>query len=57
LAAATILRGAARRAVAAACVLAVTDVPAPEGMRRVDPDELERFGLRLGEVGYAALAG
>jgi hypothetical protein len=48
---------AARRAVIAACVLAVTDVPAPDGMRRVDPDQLERFGLRLGEVGYAALAG
>ena len=55
--AATILQVAARRAVTAACVLAVTDVPAPDGMRRVDPDQLERFGLRLGEVGYAALAG
>jgi uridine phosphorylase len=55
--AATILQVAARRGVTAACVLAVTDVPAPEGTRRVDPDGLERFGLRLGEVGYAALAG
>ena len=55
--AATILQVAARRSVTAACVLTVTDVPAPDGMRRVDPDELERFGLRLGEVGYAALTG
>jgi uridine phosphorylase len=55
--AATILQVAARRGVAAACVLAVTDVPAPGGTRRVDPEGLERFGLRLGEVAYAALAG
>jgi uridine phosphorylase len=54
--AATILQVAARRGVTAACVLAVTDVPAPEGTRRVDPEGLERFSLRLGEVGYAALA-
>jgi uridine phosphorylase len=55
--AATILQVAARRDVTAACVLAVTDVPAAGGTRRVDPEELERCGLRLGEVGYAALAG
>jgi purine-nucleoside phosphorylase len=55
--AATILQVASRRGVTAACVLAVTDVPAPEGTRRVDSEGLERFGLRLGEVGYAALAG
>jgi uridine phosphorylase len=54
---ATILQVAARRGATAACVLAVTDVPAPGGTRRVDPEELERVGLRLGEVGYAALAG
>jgi purine-nucleoside phosphorylase len=54
--AATILQVAARRDVTAACVLAVTDVPAAGGTRRVDPEELERFGLRVGEVGYAALA-
>jgi uridine phosphorylase len=53
---ATILQVAARRGVTAACVLAVTDVPAREGTRRVDPERLERFGLRLGEVGYEALA-
>jgi purine-nucleoside phosphorylase len=50
--AAAILQVAARRAVAAACVLAVTDVPAPGGSLRVDADELERIGLRLGEAGY-----
>ena len=55
--AAAILQVAARRGVAAACLLAVTDVPAGEAMRRVDPEQLERFSLRLGEVGYAALAG
>jgi uridine phosphorylase len=50
--AAAILQVAARRGVAAACVLGVTDVPAPGGSRRVDVDELERIGLRLGEAGY-----
>ncbi|MEA2418578.1 MAG: purine-nucleoside phosphorylase [Thermoleophilaceae bacterium] len=55
--AATILQVAARRGVTAACVLAVTDVPAPEGPRRVDAEQLEAVGLRLGEAGYAALAG
>jgi hypothetical protein len=42
--------------VPAACVLAVTDVPAPGGSRRVDAEQLEQIGLRLGEAGYAALA-
>jgi uridine phosphorylase len=55
--AAAILQVAARRGVMAACVLAVTDVPVPGGTRRVDPEELERLGLRLGDAGYAALAG
>lgn len=54
--AATILQIAARRGVSAACVLAVTDVPSPQGGRRVDADELEAAGLRVGEAGYAALA-
>ncbi len=54
--AATILQVAARRGVAAACVLAVTDVPSPGGARRVEADELEAAGLRVGEAGYAALA-
>jgi hypothetical protein len=38
--------------VAAACVLAVTDVPRPGGSRRVEQEQLERIGLRLGEAGY-----
>jgi uridine phosphorylase len=54
--AATILQVAARRGVPAACVLAVTDVPAPGGARRADAQQLEQIGLRLGEAGYAALA-
>ena len=54
--AATILQVAARRGVAAACVLAVTDLPAAGGARRADADQLEQIGLRLGEAGYAALA-
>lgn len=54
--AATILRVAQRHGVAAACALAVTDVPAAGGSTRVDADELEAIGLRVGELGYAALA-
>jgi nucleoside phosphorylase len=50
--AAAILQVAARRGVAAACVLAVVDVPAPGGTRRVEQEELERIGLRLGDAGY-----
>jgi uridine phosphorylase len=50
--AAAILQVAARRGVAAACVLAVTDVPGPGGGRRVGADELDRIGMRLGEAGY-----
>ena len=53
--AAAILQVAARRGAAAACVLAVTDVPAPEGTRRVGAEQLERIGARLGEAGYAAV--
>jgi uridine phosphorylase len=53
--AATILQVAARRDVTAACVLAVSDVPGSDGPRRVDPEQLERIGLRVGEAGYAAL--
>jgi uridine phosphorylase len=55
--AATILRVAECRGVAAACALAVTDVPAEGGSRRADADALEAIGLRVGELGYAALAG
>jgi uridine phosphorylase len=49
--AATILRIAARRGVEAACVLGVSDV----GGRRADGELLEEIGLRVGELGYAAL--
>jgi purine-nucleoside phosphorylase len=53
---AAVLQVAARRGAAAACLLAVTDVPAPGGARRMEPAELESVGVRLGEVGYRALA-
>jgi uridine phosphorylase len=53
--AATILQVAARHGVAAACVLGVSDVPSSNGSRRIDPEELERLGVRVGEAGYAAL--
>jgi uridine phosphorylase len=54
--AASILQVAARRGVAAGCVLAVTDVPSAGGPLRVDSEQLDKIGLRLGEAGYAALA-
>ncbi len=54
--AATILTVAARRGVPAACVLAVSDVPAADGARRVDREQLEQLGLRVGEAGYAAVS-
>jgi DeoD family purine-nucleoside phosphorylase len=50
--AATILQIADRRGVAAACVLAVSDIDD----RRIDQDGLEAAGLRVGEAGYAAVA-
>jgi DeoD family purine-nucleoside phosphorylase len=50
--AATILQVAARRGVAAACVLAVSDA----GERRIDQEGFEAAGLRVGEAGYAAVA-
>jgi purine-nucleoside phosphorylase len=53
--AAAVLSVAARHGAAAACVLAVTDVPGPSGSRRLGPDELEDLGRSLGEAGYAAL--
>jgi uridine phosphorylase len=49
--AAAILRIAARRGVEAACVLGVSDV----GGRRADRELLEEIGLRVGDLGYAAL--
>ena len=44
-----------RHGVAAACLLAVSDVPEGGGMRRIDAEALEAAGIRLGEVGFAAL--
>ena len=53
--AATILQVAARRGVAAACVLGVSDVPSSNGAGRLGPDELAGLGVRIGEAGYAAV--
>ena len=53
--AAAILRVAQLRDVPAACLLAVTDLPGPDGARRIDHDALELAEQRLGEIGYAAL--
>jgi purine-nucleoside phosphorylase len=52
--AATIFQVAARRGVAAACVLGVSDVTT-NGARRMSQQELEELGLRVGEAGYAAV--
>jgi uridine phosphorylase len=54
--AATVLQVAARRGVAAACVLGVSDVPGAAGARRMTDDELAGLGVRVGEAGYAAVA-
>lgn len=54
--AATILQVAHLRGVRAACALAVTDVPGRGGeAERIDDDELEALGVKLGELGLAAL--
>ena len=53
--AATILQVAARRGVAAACVLGVTDVASTNGARRMSAGEIEELGVRVGEAGYAAV--
>jgi purine-nucleoside phosphorylase len=53
--AATILQVAARRGVAAACVLGVSDVPDQDGARRMSAEEFAALGVRIGEAGYAAL--
>jgi uridine phosphorylase len=53
--AATVLQVAARRGVAAACVLGVTDVARSNGARRMSPDEQAELGVRIGEAGYAAV--
>jgi uridine phosphorylase len=53
--AAALLSVAGRHGTAAACALAVTDVPDGDGSRRIGPDELEALGPKLGELGYRAL--
>jgi purine-nucleoside phosphorylase len=53
--AATILQVAARREVAAACVLGVSDVATSSEARRMTDDELAELGVRVGEAGYAAV--
>jgi uridine phosphorylase len=55
--AATLFQLATIHGVAAACVLGVTDLLGEEDSRtRIDQDELAKLGVRLGEVGAAALA-
>jgi uridine phosphorylase len=53
--AATLLQVAARRGVAAACVLGVSDVASEDGARRLGQEELEELGVRVGTAGYAAV--
>lgn len=54
--AATVLALAARRDVAAAVVLAVSDLLTDGRRRRMDREALEVAGVALGQAGYAALA-
>jgi purine-nucleoside phosphorylase len=53
--AATVFQVAARRGVAAGCVLGVSDVATPDGASRMADDELADLGVRIGEAGYAAV--
>jgi len=54
--AATVFQVAQLRGVRAACALAVTDIPGPANeAERLDDDGLEALGVKLGEVGLAAL--
>jgi uridine phosphorylase len=53
--AAALLQVAALRGAAAACLLAVSDVPSEGGSRRAKPAQLEEMGLRLGTVAYEAI--
>jgi uridine phosphorylase len=54
--AATVLQVAARRGVAAACVLGVSDVATAEGASRMTDEQLVELGVRVGEAGYAAVS-
>jgi len=56
LAAGAVFAVAARHGLAAACVLAVSDLLAG-GRRRIEPEALEHAEIELGRVGAAALAG
>ena len=52
---AAVLGVAARHELPAACVLGVARRAGVNGAARLDSDDLEALGLRLGEAGYAAL--
>lgn len=54
--AATLLALTARRGVAGAVVLAVTDLLGRSPRHRIEPEALEEAGVALGRAGYAALA-
>ena len=54
--AASLLAISARRGVAAAVLLAVSDVLASGSRRRIDPEALEEAGVALGRAGYEAFA-
>jgi uridine phosphorylase len=54
--AATLLAVAGRRGVAAAVVLAVTDVLSDGGRERIGAEALEEAGIALGRAGYRALS-
>jgi nucleoside phosphorylase len=53
--AATVFQVAARRGVAAACVLGVSDVATACGAGRMTDEQLAPLGVRIGEAGYAAV--
>jgi len=52
--AAALLQVASLRGAAAACLLAVSDVPRDGGMLRIDAEGLDAAGLSLGRTGLAA---
>jgi len=54
--AATIFQVAARRGVAAACVLGVSDELVGGERRRIDEEELKELGVTIGRAGAAALS-
>jgi uridine phosphorylase len=53
--AATIFQVAARRGVAAACVLGVSHVASADGVSPMTDDEMAALGVRIGAAGYAAV--